>query len=290
MKVGVIGSGAMGSRIAKNFIDASHKVYVFNRTKEKAAELIRSGANWSDSPTALAEASDIVFTVLTDDHASESIWLDPTLGLVLGLDSSKVAVECSTISYDWSLRPASKLKEYRYLEAPLVGSRPQAESKQLAMLIAGDEKDYEAVKPLLLDTAAKTPFIGSHGKAIALKLVINSLFGIQVAAFAELYTALTHSGFEEEQIMKRLPNLPVTSPMMQFTLNQFAERQFSPLFPIELIEKDFGYAQQFVKSAGVSANLTSETKSVFHSAIKAGLGDQNISALLHHYQKGAQND
>lgn len=286
MKVGVIGLGAMGSRMAKNFIEAGHDVHVYNRTKEKADELLGLGASWHESPKELASASEVIITVLTNDEASKSVWLNPNHGAIHSLAKDKVAIECSTISHSWALELARELKGFSYLEAPLVGSRPQVEAKQLTVLVSGDSASYEKIHPLLLDTSAKAPLIGEHGKAIALKLVINSLLGIQTAAFAELYTALLNSGFEKEQVMGILPNLPVTAPIMQIMLGLFAEEKFDPLFPIHLVEKDFAYAKDFISEAGVNTDVVANTQDIFRRAIKAGLGEQNISGILNLYKKG----
>ena len=285
MKVGVIGLGAMGSRMARNFINTGHEVYIHNRTEERGRELLADGATWCFSPKELAESVDFVLTVLTNDEASKSIWLDPEIGAIHGLDQDKVALECSTISYRWSQDLAKQLGEFNYLEAPLVGSRPQIEAKQLTILVAGEASSYHKVKSLLADTSSKAPFIGKHGKAIALKLVINALLGIQTAAFAELYTTLLQSGFNKEQVMGILPNLPVTSPIMQMMLELFAEEKFEPLFPIGLVEKDFGYATELVENAGIRTHVISNVQKVYRQAVEVGLGEQNISGILNFYQK-----
>lgn len=283
MKIGVIGLGAMGSRIARNYVDAGYEVFVCNRTKTKSIELVERGARWCDSPKAIAESADTIFTILTNDEASKSVWLDPEIGIIRGLGRNKIGIESSTISHKWAIELATELRSFNYLEAPLVGSRPQADARQLTILVGGDQDNYEKVKNLLAVTSAKVPYVGEHGKAIALKLATNSLFGIQTVAFAELYSTLLLSGFDREQIMKILPNLPITSPIMQMMLSLFAEEKFAPLFPIDLVEKDFAYAKELVEAKGLNAYLVSATQNVYRYATEAGFGDQNISGIINIY-------
>ena len=242
------------------------------------------GARWFDSAKELTAASEVIISLVSNDEASQSVWFDPQHGAIHALTNSKLAIECSTISHAWSLEIARKLSHFHYLEAPLVGSRPQAEAKQLTLLVGGDASCYERAKNLLLETSANVLHIGEHGKAITLKLVINSLLGIQTAAFAELYTTLLNSGFDKKQIVNTLPKLPVTSPVMQVMLNYFVEEQFDPQFPIDLVEKDFSYARDLIAGAGINPEVVGNTHDIYKSAKQAGFGQHNISGILNYYK------
>lgn len=288
MKIGLIGLGAMGSRMAKNFMAAGHDLYVHNRSEARAAALVADGATWCESPKRLAETADVIVTVLRDDQASQEVWLDPARGIVAGLDGEKLAIECSTISHDWALQLAEHLREYRYIEAPLVGSRPQADAKQLVILVGGEKSHYEKAAPLLALTSAKTLHLGAHGQAIAFKLVINALLAVQTAAFAELFSALHKGGFAKPQLQQLLGNLPVTSPVMTAMLEFFVQEDYAPRFPIELVAKDLGYALAFIEGTGSHGAVTASIHDLYQVAEDSGHGEQNISGILDFYSKKAR--
>ena len=290
MKIGVIGMGAMGSRMAKNFLQAGHEVYIYNRNQEKTQKLVDSGAVNCQSPRGLAEASEYIFSLVTNDQASQDVWFHPEYGAALALQGDKIAIESSTISYQWSKQLADRMRDFNYLETPLVGSRPQAEQRQLTLLVAGDQNHFEKAKSVFEAVSGKAIYLGEHSKAIALKLVINSLLGIQTAAFAELYAALGNSGFSTEQTMKILPNLPVTPPIMKMMLELFSEQKFAPLFPINLVEKDFSYANEFLQTTSTPAYVVPALHKVYQKAQEKSLGEQNISGILNLFLKGDSNE
>lgn len=288
MKVGVIGLGAMGSRMALNFLQAGHQLFIHNRTKSRGDRLIEKGAQWYDSPKAVAQACEVVMTVLTDDSASKEVWLGHENGLIHGLQGTTIAIECSTISQDWALQLAHHMNGYHYLEAPLVGSRPQVEAKALILLVSGPQKLFQKVDPLCSCTSGRRIWMGDYGKAIALKLGINALLGIQTAAFAEIYSLLIKAGLKKETVTEALVDLPVTSPVMRKMLALFTAEQFAPLFPVHLLKKDLSYAQDLAQSKQAMSYTLKNTDELFKKAMKEGLGEQNISGILN-LMKPTQN-
>lgn len=132
-KVGFLGLGAMGSRMAANLLKAGHTVTVWNRSPEAAEALVASGARRASSPKEAAEGGDFVFAMVRDDKASQNVWLDATNGALAGMRSGAVAIESSTLTPEWirELSQHFRAKGISLLDAPVSGSRPQAETAQL---------------------------------------------------------------------------------------------------------------------------------------------------------------
>ena len=166
------------------------------------------------------------------------------------------------------------------LIAPVVGSRPQAESRELIFLIGGKKRLLDQAIIVIEKISSKIIHLESSQKACALKLTINSLFGIQTLAFAEFYSALIKSDFSETELDQILPELAVTSPMMKLMLQLFRKKMYAPLFPINLVKKDLEYAMNFLKKNEINSIATASALIGFERAIDQGLGEQNISGVI----------
>ncbi len=282
MKIGIIGLGAMGTRVAKNIIEDGYDTYVFNRTLSKANEL---NATLCISPKELVEKTDIIFSFVSNDEASEKIWNDPITGGGQSLTSEKIVLEASTLSEEQSMKFTQQFSNLNFLLSPVVGSRPQVESRQLVFLIGGKEIAYSKVSNLVQSLSKKVIYFKDPIQACQLKLTINALFGIQTIAFAEFYHGLKNAQFSEEKINSILQALPITSPIMQIMLDLFNQKNFEPLFPIDLVIKDFNYAQRFLESHNVESILTKSAKKAFQKAKNMNLGGQNIAGVYNIYNK-----
>ncbi|MGB3612648.1 MAG: NAD(P)-dependent oxidoreductase, partial [Elainellaceae cyanobacterium] len=243
--VACLGAGAMGSRIAQNLLNAGYPVLVYNRTRETVNPLLDCGAQYVSTPRDAAEQADIIISMVTDDAASRAVWLTPETGAIAGFtnrSTAPIAIESSTLTVDWVVELAGHLEgRARFLDAPVVGSRPQAEAAKLTYLVGGDAETLAEVTPLLQVSGAVRQ-VGPIGQGMALKLAVNALFGIQVAALGELLGALTHQGLSQAQAMDCLSGLPVLSPAANVAGGLMVSDRHAPLFPIHLVEKDFRYA------------------------------------------------
>ena len=231
--------------------------------------------------------------MLTDDTASKAVWLEPETGAIHGLTSAKTAVEMSTLTttYTQYLAKAIDQTSAAFLTAPVVGSRPQAEAQKLVCLVGGDTETTEKVKPILSSTSSAIHHVENNSHAMALKLAVNALFGIQVAAIAELLSALSQQGIAPSQAMDLLSQIPVMSPAAIGAGGAIAAQRYAPLFPINLVEKDFRYAQQLLKSERtVEPEQTTESKSqkmpitsaahqLYQLALEKGYGSDNITGI-----------
>ena len=150
MKIGFIGLGIMGSRMASNLQKRGHSLVVFNRTREKADPLVAEGARWADSPAALAQQVEVIFTMLAHPDAVDEVVLG-TDGILSHLGPDQMWVDCSTVNPSFSRKMAAQAqaKGIRFLGAPVTGSKGQTAGAKLTFWVGGEATDLETCRPLL---------------------------------------------------------------------------------------------------------------------------------------------
>ncbi len=282
-RIAFLGTGAMGSRMTQNLLQAQHQLIVYNRTADKLKPLLDQGAVYAKTPKAAARQADVVISMVTDNESSRSIWLDPETGATSGLSNNKVAIESSTLTVDYTRELAAAItsRDATFLDAPVVGSWPQAEAGNLIYLVGGDAETLMQVRGLLSDAGGgAVHHVGTVGQGMAMKLAVNALFGIQVAALAEAIGTLTKSGISEENAMALLRELPILSPAAKLAGNLMLTGNHAPLFPIGLVEKDFRYAIATAQDYNAEVPVSEALGSVYQRAIAQGYGADNITGVI----------
>ncbi|MEM1292929.1 MAG: NAD(P)-dependent oxidoreductase [Cyanobacteria bacterium P01_H01_bin.162] len=279
--VALLGLGAMGSRVAQNLLRAGYALVVYNRTANTAKPLLEQGAVFAETPQKAAAQADVVVSMVTDDAASREVWLHPQVGAVQGLQTGKVAIASSTLTVDWARELATRVEQTgaAFLDAPVVGSRPQAEAGKLIYLVGGAADTLQQVAGVLL-ASGTVQHVGSTGQGMAMKLMVNALFGIQVSALAEALGCLTRQGLPINQAMDCLAPLPVLSAAAVGAGKLMVANQHAPLFPIALVEKDLRYAVTAAQAVGMELPITSATQQTFQRAIAAGYDSNNITGVV----------
>lgn len=280
-KIAVIGLGAMGTRMAANLLKAGHQLTVWNRTASSASTLVALGARQASTPKEAATGAEFVMTMVRDNEASRQVWLDPVTGTLAGMAPGAVAIESSTLTADWvrSLGKALQEKKIDLIEAPVSGSRPQAENAQLVYLVGGSEAALAKATPILKAMGSNIQHVGPLGSGALAKLATNTLLGIQVTVIAELIGMLEHAGADAKKVLEAVAATPVWSVVAGRAANSMLNKNFTPQFPVQLIEKDFGYT---VGSAAApeAVPTIAAARGVFQKAIAQGLGDQNMTSVV----------
>lgn len=276
----------MGGRIAKAIERNGYSVTVWNRTPDTAREAA-AGSSIEVAPTpraAVAEA-DIVISMVTDDEASRQVWLDPTVGAMAAMPADSIAVESSTVTVDQigALDREARRLDIGFVEAPVVGSRPQADAGSLLVLAGGHADAVAKARPVLNAYAGRVEEVGPAGHGAVLKLAINGLFGIQVAAYAEIVGLLQRTAVPEATAIELLASLPVTSPALERVLGLIHQRQFTPNFPVELVAKDFRYLRALANDLRSNTPLVESAGAVFDLGATAGEGQLDISGIAERY-------
>lgn len=272
----------MAARIA----EAGHEVRLWNRTLATAEEVASSigGVALSDAASAAAGA-DVVISMLADDDASRSVWLDPAIGLLARLASDTVVIEASTITRSMAveLGEAAARNGVAFLEAPVVGSRPQADAGALFTLVGGDIAVLDRVRPVIDAYAGGVRPVGAVGNAAVMKLAINGLFAAQVAAYAEVVGMLDRSSVSTADAIEILQAVPITSPGLQRILGLFAERDFAPNFPVELVAKDVYYLTRLAAELDAEMPLSTATAEVFATGAAGPQAAFDIAGIADRY-------
>lgn len=276
----LLGLGAMGARMARRLLDAGYPVTVYNRSPEPAAALEEAGATRAATPREATAASEVVISMVTDDDASRAVWLGDD-SAAEGLRRAAVAFESSTLTPAWVRELAEAVEERgaHFLDAPVLGSRPQAEAGKLAYLVGGDADVLDEVRPVLEVLSGAIHHAGPIGHGALMKLAVNALFGIQAAALGELLGLVRAAGMDEGRAASILEALPVTSPAAKGVLGLMTVRDFAPRFPIDLVEKDFRYALETAQEAGADLPAAEAVRRVFAKAKDEGFGGNNISGV-----------
>lgn len=278
--VTVLGLGAMGSRMAANLLKHGHAVTVWNRSPGPATALVTAGAKWATSPRAAAEGADFVIAMVRDDDASRYVWLSPETGAFAGLGSTATAIESSTLTAHWirTLGDEAAQRGLTFLEAPVAGSRPQAEAARLVYFVGGDEAAARRAEPVLKAMGSTINHVGPLGSGALVKLTTNALMGVQVTALAEIIGLLKSAGADPVASLKAMASTPAWSPAANHLTGTMLAGQFAPQFPVELIEKDLGYVLRELGSPAEAPTIAA-ARAVFQRAIGRGLGGDNMTAV-----------
>ncbi|TWB49618.1 NAD(P)-dependent oxidoreductase [Nitrospirillum viridazoti] len=287
-KVAFLGLGAMGARMAANLVRAGHAVTVWNRSPAAAADLAALGATAGASPRAAAAGADFVIAMVADDTASRAVWLDDKTGALAGMGKDAIAVECSTVSPAWATQLAAAVTATGagFLEAPVVGSLPQAQDGKLIVLAGGERDAFDRAQPVLAPLAAAVRHVGPVGRGAVMKLAVNGLLGIQLAAWAEMMGFLGRAGFDGTAALDVLTTLPVASPAAAGYARMMQAGDFAVRFPVNLMAKDFRYATQAADALKADTPVADAALSVLERAREAGHGAENVSALIRLYTGG----
>ncbi len=286
MKIGFLGLGAMGARMARRLFDAGHDLTVWNRTAEKAALLERAGARVASTPAAASDGADIVFSMVRDDAASEAVWLDEAAGALAALKEGAVGVECSTLSTPHVARLGAAFDTVgrAFVDAPLAGSRPQAEAGALIFLVGGATDSVAAIEPALLKMGSAVHHTGARGAGTVVKLMVNAVFGAQLAMLGELIGFADRAGIDATAALECLASTPVSSPAARIAGEAMAAGRFAPAFPIDLVAKDFDLLTRSAAATGATAPLSDAVRAVYQRAVDAGFAGDNITGVVQLYR------
>lgn len=277
-KIAVLGLGAMGVRMARRLVSAGNEVVVWNRTAP-AADFV-PGAAIASSPREAARGTDAVIAMVRDDVASRAVWLDPEHGALAGLPAHALAIESSTLTPEWARAWARAVGEAEgvAVEAPVSGSRPQAESGQLICFLGGDAPGIARAQPLLAPLGQTFHHVGPVGAAAVVKLVTNTLLALQVGAWSEVLPLMQREGLDVEAAIKALSTTTPFPPIAGYILSLMRAGNHAPQFPVELIAKDMAYVSGIGAPGDLPLAETMERR--FGAAIEAGLGGENMTALI----------
>ena len=287
MKIGFIGTGIMGSRMAGHLLTAGHTLTVYNRTTAKAQPLADRGATLVHSPAAAAHDVDVLFTMLAHPRAVKAA-ASGEQGFLGALPKGALWMNGSTVNPSF----AEEMGEWaagqgvRYLDAPVAGSKPQAEGAQLVFFLGGTAEDVEQVKPLTEAMGQKAVHVGAVGKGSALKIVVNQQLAVSMAAFSEGVALGESQGLPREFVMGVLLNGPLVPPYLHAKREQILAGAFDQVaFPLQWIQKDLEMATHTAYETGATMPVSNAAKEAYRQAMRQGHGEADYSAIFDWYTR-----
>jgi 3-hydroxyisobutyrate dehydrogenase-like beta-hydroxyacid dehydrogenase len=281
-KLGFLGLGLMGYPMARNLLRAGHEVAVWSNTSEKARKLAADEkGTLCATPREVASLADVMFLCVGDTAMAHEVILGAE-GLIQGVRSGSVVVDCSTIAVAESRRigAALKAKGVDFLDAPVTGSTPGAEGGNLTFMIGGDEQVFARIRPLLDPMGKKIYFCGGAGMGLQAKLTQNLVLSNILMAFNEGMVLATKGGVDPKLMLEILDNSAAKSGLISYKAPFVFARNFTTNFSVKWMHKDIGLMLESGKELGVPLSLTGLTQQLFQTAIASGLGDEDFCSTI----------
>ncbi len=288
VKLGFIGLGNMGSRIARRLLARGYEVTVFDRDNIKAAALVVNGAVPASHIVELARSAEVILSCLTNDEAVQSVYAGPN-GALAGARPGTVVLEMSTISPESSreLHKQAARVSVDVMDVAISGSTPAAEQGNLTLLAGGNADLFQAAQPIFDAIARQYFHLGPPGAGTTMKLVVNTLLGVGMQAIAEAVVLGESAGLNRKLLLEVLSHTAVVAPAHVGKLARIERNDYSPQFPLRLMNKDF---QLILKTAAEENVPMPVTEAAFRVNAEelVPAEEQDFSAVLRRMEELAR--
>ncbi len=286
-KLGFVGVGYMGRPIAQRLLESGFRLSAYDRHRTKAEELIRYGGTVAKSVAELASSCDVVLSCLATDEAVLSIYKGAD-GAFANAHRGSLVIDLSTVNPETS-REISRLGSERgvhVLDVTMSGSTPVAEQGALTLFGGGDQGCFTAAESIFKVIARKYFYLGPSGSGATMKLVVNSLLGIGMQAIAEAIALGEKAGLDANRLLDVLSQTAVVAPAHVGKLERAKKGDYSPQFPLRLMNKDFGLILDLAAAVGARMPATRAAYEV--NAMQSEQGtEQDFSAVILQMEKQA---
>ncbi|MDJ0583306.1 NAD(P)-dependent oxidoreductase [Crocosphaera sp.] len=280
MNIGVLGIGLMGKPLAERLLQANYSVIVYNRTVTKAQELEALGAKIAQTPLEAVQGSDILVLMLTDATAIREVLFGTETADKL---QNRTIIQMGTIAPDESRSIQEDVEKQggQYLEAPVLGSIPQAKEGTLLVMVGSKLSQFEEYKTILQQFGSKPQHIGEVGTASALKLALNQLIASLTSGFALSLGLIERQGVDVDKFMDILRESALYAPTFDKKLNRMQQRNFdNPNFPSKHLLKDVNLFLNQAEENGLNTEILQGIRSIMQQTMELGLSDSDYSALF----------
>lgn len=287
MNVGFVGTGVMGSRMVKRFLEAGHTVTVFNRTPEKLEPLLKLGAKKADNFEDITQRSEIICTCLSMPKDSISVFLEKD-GVLEHAKTNTILIDFSTVDAETSQRifTEAKKKKVHFLDAPVSGGPEGVEQGTLTIMIGGENEIFDRVRPLLESIGSVIEYLGPSGSGSVAKLINQYLVAVHSVAASEAMVAGAALGLDSQQLYNLLKVSYGDSRMLERHMEQYVlNRQFEPGGAVKYVHKDAVLANRMFEKAGITENLGQFAESSFAKTMEDGFSNLDMSAVIKPLEK-----
>jgi 3-hydroxyisobutyrate dehydrogenase-like beta-hydroxyacid dehydrogenase len=288
--VGFIGLGLMGNPMAKNLLKAGFPVVVWNRTREKAEEFAREGAQFdvkvAANPRETAAKADFLITIVSDPPALESVLWGPN-GAMEGLRRGSTYIDSSTVSPALARKIATACTErgVGFLDAPVTGGTWGAEKGELVFMVGGEKEVLERAKPALQTMAKHIFLLGPNGAGQTVKLAMNLILALQVDALAEALALVTTAGVPGERLVEVLQSSMARAGVLDVKAPLMLKNEYPPSFPLRLMHKDIGLALDLAKQHAIALPAAAAAYSTYDAVKKSSTDDPDFAAVARFWKK-----
>jgi 3-hydroxyisobutyrate dehydrogenase len=277
-RVALLGTGIMGSAMARNLLAAGIPTTVWNRSPEAAAPLGQAGAKVAGSAAEAVAGARVVITMLPTAEAVQSVMFDG--GVVEALPDRAVWAQMGTIGLAATAGIVARLRQARtdiaYVDAPVSGSKGPAEAGQLLVLASGPASAEPVVGPVFAAVGRRTVWLGKAGEGTAMKLAVNAYMSILIEGVAEALELAGHLGIDPGKLAEAIEGGPLDAPIADAKLHKMRTGDLAPEFPLRWALKDVNLA---ISAAGADRlPLLQALSGQWRAAVDAGHGREDISA------------
>jgi 3-hydroxyisobutyrate dehydrogenase len=279
--IGFVGLGAMGSHVVERLLAKGHSVTGYNRTRSKADWLVKKGMRWAESPRGVAEAAEVVFSMVTNAAALSAIAEGPE-GLLAGLAPGKIYVDMSTVGPAFSRGLAARVREKGadMLDAPVSGSVITVQQGKLSVMVGGRPESFERVRQLLLDIGPKVTHVGENGLALSMKIATNLNLAVQMLAFSESVLLAEKSGIARETAVDVLTHSAVASPMIQYRGPFVLRLPDEAWFDVNMMQKDMLLALEAGRQHDLPLPATAAANEFLTAARAMGFAKEDFAVIF----------
>jgi len=298
MKIGIVGTGRMGTAIAQRLIELGHEVRVWNRTVDNAQDARKAGAIWSATPGELVNDSEVVISFLFDGAAVERVYLGAD-GLLTGQVDGRLFIDMSTVSPDthWQIAPVMVSRNAGFIECPVSGSIAAARSGTLVGFAGGEAPAFARARPLLEQLCRRVEHVGPLGAGARMKLAANLLLAVFWQALGESLLLVDTSGIDAARVVDLLADSNIGAAVLRARAPQVVaamngKTSGTAAFDVDTMRKDLRYMAQDAAAQGSSLPLANRTLECFDRASREGSGGVDSVAYPAYWmarQKAAAN-
>ncbi|HEX6021153.1 MAG TPA: NAD(P)-dependent oxidoreductase [Solirubrobacter sp.] len=274
-RLGFAGLGSMGAGIAQRLADAGHSVTVWNRTRSKAEEL---GLTIADSPAELAASVDVLFTMLTNTDAVESVAQE----VLPAIRPGTVWADLSTIAPDASTALAERVRETGayFLDCPVSGSPATLAAGQMSVMVGGERAAFDHVEKILHAIGPKVTYIGPNGHAILTKVAINLALVVSVTAFAEGVALVEKAGVDRAAVVDAALKSVIASPVIGYRAPLLVD-DTAVYADVDLQQKDLVLAQELARRLGAAVPTCSAASEMLSAGRSTDKRESDFIVSVH---------
>jgi 3-hydroxyisobutyrate dehydrogenase-like beta-hydroxyacid dehydrogenase len=286
LEIGFIGLGEMGKWMALNIIKTGNPLTVYDIRSEPLADLVKNGAAKAESPFDLAKKTNCIFLSLPDTEIVEKVIMGEN-GLINGMSSGTILVDLSTINYKATLKIESILKSkgVTFIDAPVSGMESRAKDATLTVMIGGDSKTVDSLRPIFNVIGNKIVYMGKSGNGQLTKLMNQLFYNISCAATAELLPMAVKLGLDPEELYKVVSTGTGQTFAFQFFTPLILDNKFTQGYSLDEAYKDMISAAEISSQEKIPLPVFFAAMQTYQMALVEGLGDENKGAMIKVWEK-----